>query len=81
MKLTFDPKYNIAYIALRDKPDQVETIHLSDELKVDIGTDGTVYGIELLNASDQLGQSIVLRDAQGRESVIDLPAAFSPPAA
>ena len=81
MKLTFDPKYNIAYIALRDKIDQVETIHLSDELKVDIGSDGTVYGIELLNASAQLGQSIIIRDADGNESVLQLPAASAPPAA
>lgn len=81
VKLTFDPKYNIAYIALRDKIDQVETIHLSDELKVDIGSDGTVYGIELLNASAQLGQSIIIRDADGNESVLQLPAASAPPAA
>ncbi len=75
MKLTFDPKYNIAYIALRENPEQVETIHPSDELKVDIAAEGTVYGIELLNAAAQLGQSLVIRDAAGRESEIQLPTA------
>jgi uncharacterized protein YuzE len=81
VRLTFDPKYNIAYIALREKSDQVETIHLSEDLKVDIGADGTVYGIELLNASEQLGQSLILRDANGNESEVQLPSATSPPAA
>ena len=81
VKITFDPRHNIAYIALRDKIDQVETIHLGDDLKVDIGSDGTGYGIELLNASAPLGQSIVIRDADGNESTLQLPASASPPAA
>jgi|GEM_PF-2380712 len=28
---------------------------ISDELNIDIGPDGKVYGIELLNANEQLG--------------------------
>ncbi|HEV2348914.1 MAG TPA: hypothetical protein VG028_03605 [Terriglobia bacterium] len=28
-------------------------MHLSDELNVDIAPDGTVYGIEMLNANEQ----------------------------
>lgn len=32
MKLTYDPQYNVAYIRLRHKPEQVETIRVSDEL-------------------------------------------------
>ena len=60
MRLTYDPKYNVAYIQLRDKSAEVETIHLSDELKVDIAPDGTVYGIELLNANEQLGKTLVV---------------------
>jgi uncharacterized protein YuzE len=58
VKLTYDPKQNIAYIHLRDKTAQVESVHLSDELKVDIAPDGTVYGIELLNANQQLGTTL-----------------------
>ncbi len=63
MRLTYDPKYNIAYIHLRDKLAQVETIHLSDEVKVDIAPDGTVYGIELLNANQQLGSTLIVEGA------------------
>lgn len=54
MKLTYDPKYNIAYITLRAKRGKVRTLSLSDEVNVDIASDGTLYGIELLNANKQL---------------------------
>ncbi len=54
MKLTYDPKHNIAYIQFRDKDEQVEAIEVGDELVVDMAADGTVFGIELLNAREQL---------------------------
>jgi len=54
MKITYDPRYNIAYIGLREKTTQVETLHISDEINVDISLDGKIYGIELLNANEQL---------------------------
>ena len=41
MKLTYDPRYNIAYIRLHEKKAEVETIRVSDELNVDIAPDGT----------------------------------------
>ena len=33
----------------------MDTIRVSDELNVDLAPDGTIYGIELLNANEQLG--------------------------
>jgi uncharacterized protein YuzE len=54
MKLSYDSKYNIAYIKFKDKTEQVETIHLSDEVNIDLTPDGKIYGIELLNANEQL---------------------------
>ncbi|HWQ69166.1 MAG TPA: DUF2283 domain-containing protein [Patescibacteria group bacterium] len=54
MKLSYDPKYNIAYLRIHEKVGQVTTIKLSDEMNIDIAPDGTVYGIEFLNANDQL---------------------------
>ena len=51
MKLTYDPRYNIAYLQLHEKTAQVETLHISDKLNIDLAPDGTVYGIELLNAN------------------------------
>ncbi len=54
MKISYDPQHNIAYICFRDASEEVETIHVSDEIKVDVAADGKVYGIELLNANEQL---------------------------
>ncbi len=80
MKLTYDPRYNIAYLRLQEKTAQVETLHLSDELNVDISPDGTVYGIEMLNANKQLwaednGNLVVVNQAVGqiREVPLDNP--------
>ena len=56
MKLTYDPKYNIAYLRLHEKTGPVVTIKVSDEMNVDMAPDGTVYGIELLNANEQLAE-------------------------
>jgi uncharacterized protein YuzE len=70
VKLTYDPRYNIAYLRLHEKTEQVETIRISDELSIDIAPDGTVYGIELLNANEQLkgedqGKLVVINEALG----------------
>jgi len=54
MELSYDPRYNIGYIKLREKTMEVKTIHISDELNIDISPDGKIYGIELLNANEQL---------------------------
>ena len=64
MKLTYDPQYNVAYIQLRRKSGRVRTVQVSDELNVDLAADGTIYGIELLNANAQLarGKSVVLEN-------------------
>jgi len=53
--LSYDPRHNIAYIRLRDPAgSEVETIRVSDEVNIDLAPDGSVYGIELLNANAQL---------------------------
>lgn len=78
MKLTYDPKHNVAYISLQTKKNvQVQTLRLNDSLNVDVAADGTVCGIELLNANKQLkgkggGQLIVENTATGRSSKVDL---------
>jgi len=54
MRITYDPRYNIAYVRFQEKQAEVETVRISDELVVDMAPDGTVYGIELLNANEQL---------------------------
>jgi uncharacterized protein YuzE len=54
MEITYDPRYNIAYIRLRRKAAGAKTIQVSEEMNIDLSPDGKVYGIELLNAREQL---------------------------
>lgn len=79
MKLTYDPRHNIAYIRLAEKPAEVETLQISDELNIDLAPDGRVCGIELLNANEQLraedgGMLVVENDARGERAEIPLAA-------
>ncbi len=56
LELTYDPRHNIAYIRFKEPLTGVNTIKLSEYVNLDIAPDGTLYGIELLNASQQLGE-------------------------
>jgi uncharacterized protein YuzE len=77
MRLTYDPRYNIAYVRLHERSAEVETIRVSDELNVDMAPDGTIYGLELLNANAQLrsedgGRLVVVNEAAGEQQEIVL---------
>lgn len=81
MKLSYDPRYNIAYIRLHEKAAQdadVQTVQVGAELNVDIAPDGTVYGIELLNANRQLrgedkGNLVIVNEERGESREVVLP--------
>jgi uncharacterized protein YuzE len=69
VQISCDPKRDIAYLRLRDSAGaELERHQLSDEVNIEIGADGAVYGIELLNANAQL------RSADGGHFVLELPA-------
>jgi uncharacterized protein YuzE len=75
MKLSFDPRYNIAYIRFHEKRAQVETVKISEDFNVDMAPDGSIYGVELLNASEQLqreddGKLIVINEATGAKTEV-----------
>ena len=77
MRFTYDPRYNIAYIRFRESRAEVESIRVSDELIVDMAPDGTIYGVELLNANEQLqrenmGGLVVINEATGERSELPL---------
>lgn len=77
MQLSYDPRHNVAYLRLQKKGVQVETIHISDTLNVDLAPDGTVYGIELLNANEQLrasddGVFVIVNEAAGERREVPL---------
>ncbi len=79
MQLSYDPRRNIAYLRLREAAGtQVETLRLSDEVNVDLAADGTLYGIELLNANAQLrasdsGHFVLVDEVAGRRIEVSLP--------
>ena len=77
MKLTYDPRYNIAYIQSREKSQTINSIKISEELVIDLGADGTIYGIELLNAKMQLRDKkslhlLFVNEATGEEKNLTL---------
>jgi uncharacterized protein YuzE len=79
MRFTYDPRYNIAYIRFHEKSSEVESIRISDELIVDLAPDGTIYGIELLNANEQLqrenmGKLLVVNEATGEQREVPITA-------
>ncbi|MEK7400255.1 MAG: DUF2283 domain-containing protein [Candidatus Poribacteria bacterium] len=77
MMLTYDPEYNIAYIRFKEKQTEVDSIRISDEFIIDIASDGTVYGIELLNANEQLqindtGNILMINETTGDRAELSL---------
>lgn len=77
MKLTYDPTFDIAYIRFREKKEQVDSVRLGEELIIDIAPDGKLYGIELLNASDQLlsedlGKLLIVNEKSGEKLEMNL---------
>ncbi len=77
MKLTYDPRHNIAYIRFQEGHAEVENIRISDELVVDMTANCNIYGIELLNANEQLGHDdigelVVINEATGERIEVPL---------
>jgi len=54
MEITYDRRYNIAYIRIEAKTAGVKTVQGSEDMNIDLSPDGKVCGIELLNANEQL---------------------------
>lgn len=80
MKFSYDPRYNIAYFRFHEKDSQVESVRISDELVIDLAPNGTLYGIELLNANEQLTggddkEFVVVNEATGEQVRLSLAAA------
>jgi uncharacterized protein YuzE len=78
VKLTYDPRYNIAYLRLHEQSVEVQTVQVNDELNVDVAPDGTLCGIDFLNANAQLGTTddgslIVVNEALGAQITVPLP--------
>lgn len=55
MKIKYDPEVDAAYISFKKGPTEVTTIHLSEDIAIDLGPNEELVGIEILDASEQLG--------------------------
>lgn len=76
MKLGYDRKANVAHLRFHEKRGTVTTLKISDEMNIDVAPDGTVYGIELLNASEQLAEDHgrLIIEVAGRKQEVALAA-------
>jgi len=54
MKITYDPQVDAAYIRLRPGTFEVTTHRLTEDVAVNYAPDGSVVGIEVLDASRYL---------------------------
>ena len=55
MKITYDAVVDAAYITFKTGPTEVTTIHLTEDIAIDLGPGEEVVGIEVLDASRHLG--------------------------
>ena len=55
MKIRYDRQVDAAYIYLKERPAQVTTVRLTEDIAVDFGPGEEVVGIEILSASEHLG--------------------------
>lgn len=72
MKLSYDPTANVAYLRFHEKRGTVTTLKISDSVNLDLAADGTIYGIELLNANEQLGEDdgrLIVETGERRQEV------------
>jgi uncharacterized protein YuzE len=78
MRLEYDPQFNIAYLRfLEDCTGDLQTLHISEELNIDLLPDGRLFGIELLNANEQLfqqdaGQLVIENKMSGKLEIFRL---------
>ena len=54
MKISYDPRVDAAYIRLKSGTVQVVTQRLTEDVAVNFAPDGSVVGIEVLDASKYL---------------------------
>jgi uncharacterized protein YuzE len=78
MKVDYDIRFNIGYIRFKEKTDKVNSFKISEDLVVDMGEDGSIYGIELLNLKEQLfgdklSEVVLHNENSGNKLKIELP--------
>ena len=57
MRIKYDPEVDAAYISFKRGPVQVTTIRITEDVAIDLGPGEEIVGIEILDASENLGFS------------------------
>ncbi len=78
MTVEYDMLYNIGYIRFKEIPGKVTSLKISEDLVIDMAGDGSIYGIELLNLSEQLfgdkaAELVVYNENTGHQEIMKLP--------
>jgi uncharacterized protein YuzE len=55
MKIKYNPEVDAAYISFKKGPTEVTTIRLTEDIAIDLGPKEKIVGIEILDASENLG--------------------------
>ena len=55
MRIKYDPQVDAAYISFKPGPVQVTTIRITEDVAIDLGPGEEIVGIEILDASENLG--------------------------
>lgn len=71
MKISYDPEIDALYIRLIEGKHECRTVRLNEEIALKIGPDEKLVGIEILDATEVLGQGHVPDAGQrpGRHAV------------
>ena len=59
MRITYDPEVDALYIRLLEGEYQCRTLHLTDEVSLNIGEGEALVGIEILDAKQVLGKGVL----------------------
>jgi len=57
VRIKYDPGVDAAYISFKRGPVQVTTIRITEDVAIDLGPGEEIVGIEILDASENLGFS------------------------
>lgn len=60
MKISYDPEIDALYIRLIEGKHECRTVRLNEEIALNIGPDEKLVGIEILDATEVLGQGHML---------------------
>lgn len=55
MKIKYDPQVDAAYISFKKGQHRLTTIHVTEDVAIDLGPHEEIVGIEVLDASKHLG--------------------------